>query len=380
MVQDPSIRQTAIKLESLQERARELQCLYRVDELTNNFAQEIDSLLWKLLDIIPFGWRYQDICQAEIIFEDKVYAPVDIIRTELKQSSLIKLYDTIVGEVRVYYTKPVKLEKGIFLAEEQRLLKAIAEKIATFIILRKLKPVQADPEDLSNSGTVSVDHIQREYPGILEWLKSFGLNNSDALLLLKTPLFFKKGETIGKQGAFTSYFLLVASGMTKSYIEGTGSRSYAFMMNMPFEFIGISSLFGNNFYFSTTAVVHSTVFLIEKEIFMHLMNSNQRFNIGIQKWYCDSYRILFQKLSSLALKQAMGRMAETLLYLVQDVCKGTVIPSCISRKDIAELSGMSNENAVRILSEFKGDGLVRDTSSGLEVINPELLHTISITG
>ena len=47
---------------------------------------------------------------------------------------------------------------------------------------------------------------------------------------------------------------------------------------------------------------------------------------------------------------------------------------------MAELSGMSNENAVRILSDFKNENILRDTPEGLQILNKPLLHTISITG
>jgi CRP/FNR family transcriptional regulator len=162
-------------------------------------------------------------------------------------------------------------------------------------------------------------------------------------------------------------------------VEGGGNKSYAFMLSKAFEFIGLSSLFGNNYYFTTTALVPSTVFLVEKETVIKLLHSNPKFNRSLMKWYCDSYKLLFQKMSALSLKQTVGRLADALLYL-SEVFESDLIPPSISRKDIAEIGGMSNENAVRILSDFKSEKIVKSTTAGLEILNKQVLKTICATG
>ena len=363
----------------LQDRARELNCLYKIDKALQFIDKDIAIVIEEILNIIPSGWRYSDLCEAEIILGDKIFTRAGLQRTELKQSALIKAYGEIIGEIRVYYTKPVKSEKGIFLPQEMQMLSSIAEKIAMYVTLQKLKPSHLEDET-SEDEAETLKHLQHDFPEMMEWLKNMGLKKREAIQILRNPLNFRKGETIGKQGAFTSYFILLAKGATKSYIEGPGSKSYSLMLTLPFEFIGMSSLFGNHYYFSTVALIPSTVFLIEKEKVIKLINENPKFNNSIVAWLCDSYKILFHKMSCLSLKQTIGRMAEVLLYLSNDVFKNDVIPSYISRKDMAELSGMSNENAVRILSDFKNENILRDTPEGLQILNKPLLHTISITG
>jgi CRP/FNR family transcriptional regulator len=370
---------STLKVESLTERAKELNCLYRVDNALHNLEKSVDRAMEELLDVLPAGWRFSDICEPEIILGDQIYIRPNLHRTELKISALIKSYGQILGEVRVYYVKPVKLEKGIFLPEEVQMLNAIAAKIGSFVTLQKLKPIDSGEE-------IDTDEFERfvsmtgSFSGLQKWLKTYGLNMHEASELLRNPLNFRKGETIGKQGAYTSYFILLAKGATKSYIEGTASKSYSFMLTLPFEFIGLSSLFGNNYYFSTVALIPSTVFLIEKEAVIKLMLNNPKFNRCISKWLCDSYKILFHKMACLSLKQTIGRMAEVLLYLSNDVFKNDTIPHFMSRKDLAELSSMSNENAVRILSDFKSEKILKDTPEGLQILNKQLLQTISITG
>jgi len=232
----------------LQDRAKELNCLYQVDEALHVIDKEITEAISDLLDIIPNGWRYSDLCEAEIILGDQIYSRAGLQRTELKQTALIKAYGEIIGEIRVYYTRPVKSDRGIFIAGEMQMLQSIAEKIAMFVTLKKLKPSNIEDETTPDD-TEMLKRLQHEYPDMMEWLKNLGLKKREAVQVLRNPLNFRKGETIGKQGAFTSYFILLAKGATKSYIEGPSSKSYSFMLTLPYDFIAMSSLFGKLLFF-----------------------------------------------------------------------------------------------------------------------------------
>ncbi len=355
----------------LNERAKELNCLYEIDKITSRFELELQQVLSEIVAIIPQGWRYPEMCKVEIFCSGFYFSSAELIRTELKQSASIIIDTDKIGEVNVYYIKPVKSEKGIFLAEEQRLLNAISEKIANFIRYHRLS------EMTSMQGNSSTEKIGEN--GLTDWLREFHLNDTQIRQLCNVPIHFKKGETIGKQGAITSYFLLLAEGLTKSYLESP-NKYYNFMITKPYDFIGLSSLFGNHYYFSTTALTSSLVYLVDKQLFIQLLSQNASFNFAIMKWYCNSYKIIFQKLTCIANKQAIGRMADTLLYLCQDVFFRNIIPSMITRKDIASLAGISTENAVRILSEFKNDGIITIVSNQLEVNRMDILKTLSLAG
>ncbi len=59
-------------LRELQERAKELNCLYRVDELLNRPDLPLEVIFRASSTILPPGWQYPQDCQARIIFENKV--------------------------------------------------------------------------------------------------------------------------------------------------------------------------------------------------------------------------------------------------------------------------------------------------------------------
>ncbi|MDD2593793.1 MAG: helix-turn-helix domain-containing protein, partial [Bacteroidales bacterium] len=111
-----------------------------------------------------------------------------------------------------------------------------------------------------------------------------------------------------------------------------------------------------------------------------IMKYNQSFHTEVTKWLCDNYNIVFEKLAIRGLKQTIGRVAHTLLYLSQTVFENNEIPNIISRKDIAEFSGMSTENCVRILSSLKKDNIIKYTKKGIQIVDLDLLKTIVIAG
>jgi CRP/FNR family transcriptional regulator len=52
----------------------------------------------------------------------------------------------------------------------------------------------------------------------------------------------------------------------------------------------------------------------------------------------------------------------------------------LSRQDIADMSGMSKESAIRILKDFKDEGIIRIDGSRIEITNETQLLKISQTG
>ena len=57
----------------LQERAKELTCLYQMQELLNDHENTTKDICKGLVVIIPPGWQYPDICRAKISLMGEVY-------------------------------------------------------------------------------------------------------------------------------------------------------------------------------------------------------------------------------------------------------------------------------------------------------------------
>ena len=68
-------------LHDLQERAKELNCLYRVDELLGREEASLDDVLGEVIRTIPAGWQFPDVCVARIVLGHRVFEPAGFTPT-----------------------------------------------------------------------------------------------------------------------------------------------------------------------------------------------------------------------------------------------------------------------------------------------------------
>jgi len=132
--------QVASILHELQERAKELNCLYRVDELLNRSDLPLEDVLRGIVEILPPGWQYPHDCQARIVLEDRATESANFQPTEWVQSAAIVVQGERLGSVEVLYRQQMpRSDEGPFLKEERKLINTIADRIADHIMQRRLK-------------------------------------------------------------------------------------------------------------------------------------------------------------------------------------------------------------------------------------------------
>lgn len=359
---------------SLKERNKELECIYKLDEILKDFDSELKFVLKEIVKTVPSGLRFTDICKLRIAIGDTLVETDGFKKTELKLHSDLYVNDKKTGEITLCYVKPVRAEKGVFLPEEGRLFNTIAERLKQYVSFRKLKETYSD----SQTPKIKSDSSDEKFT---KWLSSMHLSPKEISILTKVPIDFKKSENICKQGSFSSFIMILKEGLVKASIENTNYRSHVFKITKPFSIIGLSNLYGDNYYhFSAKALVPSKVFLIERSVFDNIVKNNQKFALEVMRMYCDSLQNIYDKLGSIVNKQALGKVCDALIYLSEQIFESNFIENSISRKDMAEFAGMSTENFVRILSELKKDEVITIHSKSIEINNFERLRMLSNLG
>lgn len=193
----------------------------------------------------------------------------------------------------------------------------------------------------------------------------------------KTQVFFRKGDTLTKQGAFASYILFLISGVVKQYIEGSDNRSFNLRIVQPGEFIGLSSVFSKNiFSYTTSALTDSQVFLIEKESLEKVLRENGNFSFSLIKRYCAQNADLHEVMQNQLFKQMNGRLAGSLLYLNSLKAHQPNIFQLLTRKDLADFAGISTESTVKLLKTFEKEGLIELQEKDIILMNTENITDI----
>lgn len=151
---------TSKALSGLKERAKELKCMYAVEESLKNPERNPEEVFRELLDVIPLGWQFTTVCECRIIYEGKHFFSTDFKETEWFQTAEINIDGNIAGEIQVYYTQLIRLTgDSQFLPEEQKLLNTISERLSRYVFYQKLK---------KSMEILSTVHDQAQHPDDLK--------------------------------------------------------------------------------------------------------------------------------------------------------------------------------------------------------------------
>ena len=132
-------------LDSLKARAKEFNCLFKVEELLTDYDQDINETLIDVIDIIPEGFQYSNYCQVKIILNGETIQSSDFTDSEWLLSAYLAVQNIKVGSIKVIYTKKFPDESdGPFLEEEKRLIITIANRIGDFIQHQELQHLLND--------------------------------------------------------------------------------------------------------------------------------------------------------------------------------------------------------------------------------------------
>ncbi|HAF28089.1 MAG TPA: hypothetical protein DCG75_03480 [Bacteroidales bacterium] len=148
----------------LQERAKELQCLYDIENVLSDEKKDFHYIFNKIVDIIPNGWQFPPFCHAIIELDDNLFYLQESDVPELSQTAELIVDNNIVGKIVVFY-KDLPFTNEVFLAEEQKLLNTIANRLSIFIFncrLRKTIKLLSEKKDIANEQNY-LDDYKDEY-------------------------------------------------------------------------------------------------------------------------------------------------------------------------------------------------------------------------
>jgi PAS domain S-box-containing protein len=117
---------------SLQERIKELNCIYGISNLVEDDNASLADLLQATVELIPPAWQYPEITCAIVNLNGEEYrtTPSKCHQAVARQSGNIVVHGRVAGTVDVcYFEERPQADEGPFLQEERRLLDAIAERL-----------------------------------------------------------------------------------------------------------------------------------------------------------------------------------------------------------------------------------------------------------
>lgn len=199
-----------------------------------------------------------------------------------------------------------------------------------------------------------------------------------------TTVTYKKHEKIYECGASPDHLLCVLSGKVKIFCDGVGGRSQIMRVLAPGEFFGYrASLAGEPYVTAAEAFETSTILMVPMPIILGLIEENNAVCRFFVQQLATDLGISDQRTVSLTQKHMRGRMAEAILYLEDHFgleADNKTLAIQITREDLSELCNMTTANAIRTLSSFADEGVVRAEGRRIHIENHEQLVHISTIG
>lgn len=199
-----------------------------------------------------------------------------------------------------------------------------------------------------------------------------------------TVIKYKRGEVIYKEGDKPEGLICLAKGNAKIFKAGVGSREQIVRLAKSIGFIGYRALFAQERYIaSAVSMTDCVVCLVSVETVNSLLKSNFDFSIHILRALATDLGFSNRRTVTLTQKHIRGRLAEALLVLADTYgfeADGETLNVYLSREDLANLSNMTTSNAIRTLSGFALEDVIKLCGRKIKIVNRKSLDEISSLG
>lgn len=191
---------------------------------------------------------------------------------------------------------------------------------------------------------------------------------------------FKKGDSIIKQGMYSTNVVFLRTGLAKIHLNGPYNEQIVKLVKAP-TYLGLPTTFGDKVnQYSVTAVLDAEVCFIDVATFQKILSENREFSHEIILDLCRNELESFRRCANRTQKLLRGNMADALLEFSEKLFMSDKFTLPLSQVDLANLVDTSRESVSRILKEFDNDGIIKMVGKQIEIVNKKSLVLISHNG
>jgi len=192
------------------------------------------------------------------------------------------------------------------------------------------------------------------------------LDNND---LNKSCAYFKKDQPLFIEGSLPRGVFCINQGKVKIYSRGEEGKEQIIHVATSGEIVGFRAMFsGEPYSVAANTLEESNICFISKSDFLSLVDSNVTLRNGILKELSKELSERASFIKNMAQKSVRERLASALL-IMDDIYGEELIN--LSREDLANFVGTATETLIRLLKDFKVEGLVKTHVRKIEVMDKE---------
>lgn len=231
---------------------------------------------------------------------------------------------------------------------------------------------------MSINGLFPIDKWNFKSQSILD-----NLSDEDHALFLshQSEQTYRKGEIVFREGALPTGIFYIKRGKVKKYKAAYGGGQQIVYVANAGELIGYhAALSEERFPDSAATLEESVIAFIPREAFLSVLEQSPIFNARLLKLLSHEFTVFVNNLTLFSQRSVKERCALQLIVLREkykpDHIAGEPVEINLSREDLANLVGARKENIVRILADFKGQGIV--ATKGRKIIVHDVKRLIAI--
>jgi len=191
--------------------------------------------------------------------------------------------------------------------------------------------------------------------------------------------FYQPKDIIYKENTYPLNLLFIKKGKVKTFKTNQDAKDFITGLQKEGDFLGYLALLQDTTYPESAVALEATeIVLIPKEDFFTLMYENRTIAHKFIQMLSNNLLEKEEKLLHLAYDTVRKRVADALLLLEKRYHenKHESFSMAISRENLANIVGTSKECVIRVLSEFKDEGIVTTNMSTIEILNLDKLKQV----
>ncbi len=190
----------------------------------------------------------------------------------------------------------------------------------------------------------------------------------------------KKGEVIFEEGEKLNGVYCVRGGVSKLAKLSPNGKDQIVKLATKGEVLGQRSVVAEeNSNLSATAVSDMDMCFIPKEAIVSTLHKNPDFTYEVLRHMAHDLREADDVIVNMSQKTVKERIAEALLYMMNNFGEDQegYLALVLSREDIANVVGTATESCIRILSEFKKQGLIKTSGKRMAILEARKLQDLA---
>ena len=232
---------------------------------------------------------------------------------------------------------------------------------------------------MNGLGGFPIDKFHFRSDSVIEGLPKEEFEFLESRMIIHT---YKKGQNIFVEGTIPNGIFYVKKGKIKKYKADRDGREQIIYVCNEGELFGYQALLCDEPYSdSTAAIENSSVAFIPKNEFLKALDRSTILSNRLLKNLSHEFGVLINSIASFAHKSVRERLALSLLILkdkfrVKD-SGNKPVEIILSREDLSNVVGTAVETLVRLLRDFKDEGLIETEGRKIRIIDVKQLVKVA---